>query len=109
MCGSSFQKKKSEKITMEELNKSLGAITTVLEDLQRRASDRSPAPPVAQLSSQTPASLALPSFDPENTDSSVWLSKIDGFKDEFRWSDRETVSRVGPFLLKSAQKFFFGG
>jgi hypothetical protein len=96
---------------MEELNKSLGAIATVLEDLQRRASDsdRSPAPPVVQLSSQTPGSLAQPSFDLENTDSSVWLSKIDGFKDEFRWSDRETVSRVGPFLLKSAQKFFFGG
>jgi hypothetical protein len=91
---------------MGELNKSLGTIATVLEDLQRRASDRSPAPPVAQLPFQTPASLALPSFDPENTDSSVWLSKIDGFKDEFRWSDRETVSRVGPFLLKSAQRWF---
>jgi hypothetical protein len=52
-----FKEKKSEKITMEDLNKSLGAIATVLEDLQRRASDRSPAPPVAQLPSQTPATV----------------------------------------------------
>lgn len=39
--------------------------------------------PVVPSISQTPASLALPSFDPESTDNSIWLAKIDGYKDEF--------------------------
>lgn len=92
---------------MEELSKSLGAIANILENLQERASNQSSALSVVPSVSQTtPASLALPSFDPENTDSSVWLLKIDGYKNEFVWSDRETVSRVGPFLLKSAQRWF---
>lgn len=94
----------------QDLSKSLGAIASILEGLKNRVdtnelqmmtSSRNTTPVV-----QTPSSLALPSFDPENTDSKAWLQKIEGYKNEFGWSDRETVSRVGPFLLKSAQMWF---
>ncbi|CAH2010453.1 unnamed protein product [Acanthoscelides obtectus] len=81
----------------EELAKSLGAIASILENLQRKVDDNG---------TQTPISLALPSFDPDSTDNHVWLQKIEGYKNEFGWSDRATVSRIGPFLLKSALGWF---
>ena len=64
---------------MEELSKSLGAIANVLEALHQRANDQSSINSIVPSISKTPIALALPSFDPESTDSSIWLSKIDGY------------------------------
>ncbi|CAH1967211.1 unnamed protein product [Acanthoscelides obtectus] len=89
----------------KELAKSLGAIASILENLQRKVDDNGTQSSAAVIQ-KTPISLALPSFDPDSTDSHVWLQKIEGYKNEFGWSDRETVSRIGPFLLKSAQGWF---
>ncbi|CAH1990256.1 unnamed protein product [Acanthoscelides obtectus] len=36
----------------------------------------------------------------------LFLWPCPGYKNEFGRSDRETVSRIGPFLLKSAQGWF---
>lgn len=89
----------------KDMAKSLGAIASILENLQRRVDGNEQQITSAPVQ-KTPASLALPSFDPDSTDSNVWLQKIEGYKTEFGWSDRETVSRLGPFLLKSAQGWF---
>lgn len=35
-----------------------------------------------------------------------WFVKINLYETEFRWPDRETVSRIGPFLLKYAKRWF---
>ncbi|CAH1969852.1 unnamed protein product [Acanthoscelides obtectus] len=75
----------------EELAKPLGAIASILENLQGKVDDSGTqfSAPVIQ---KTPISLALLSFDPDSTDSHVWLQKIEGYKNEFGWSDRETSS-----------------
>ncbi|KAL1516100.1 hypothetical protein ABEB36_000024 [Hypothenemus hampei] len=96
---------------MENLDKSLGAIAAILEKLQQRSqeecgnsNDRDNV--TSPITPKTPLNLTLPNFDPELTDSTVWITKIEGFKEEFKWSDRETVSRIGPFLTKSAEIWF---
>lgn len=92
----------------KDMTKSLGAIASILENLQKRVDgiDGRQTTPATIPVQKTPVNLALPSFDPDSTDSNVWLQKIEGYKAEFGWSDRETVSRIGPFLLKSAQGWF---
>lgn len=96
-----------------ELNQSLGAIAAILAKLQQRADEAVSMPtnfggPSASrpTTSTTSAPLALPNFDPDTVDSAMWLQKIEMYKNEFGWFDRETVSRAAPFLLKSAQRWF---
>ncbi|CAH2015093.1 unnamed protein product [Acanthoscelides obtectus] len=52
----------------EELAKSLGAIASILENLQRKVDDNG-TQSSALVIKKTPISLALPSFDPDSTDS----------------------------------------
>jgi hypothetical protein len=53
-----------------------------------------------------PEQIDQPPFRPDVDDAQRWIEQVETIKDEFEWSDLQTVVRVGHFLFNDAQIWF---
>lgn len=62
-----------------------------------------------QIASSSPAQLdhiAVPKFDPDERDLDEWITEIEKFITDFKWSSRETVAKIATCLVGPVKHWY---